>query len=193
MAVSGAPASPLDKSVVNATTSTIPVSTFIYTLRAMLESIAVDSSDTMSRVAHLGEQVGRRTVGLAVANDRSNQAQFRDLTTEEATRFVATVMWKRWFDHPAYKNFNHANYNYIEDDVSIIPLALCAELNHNSSEGMSFVAGMIKGALEACGFNCEVNAVVHIPEKPTEKAQTQFGIQWAPVVLQRDRRRLLQQ
>lgn len=190
MAASAPLVSPLDKPIINPTPATIPVATMIYALRAFNESLVSDEAGIV-RVGYLGQQVGRRMVGLAIANDRSNQAQFRDLTTEEATRFIATVMWKRWFDRVAIRQFKHANYNFIEDDVSIIPIALSTNLTNDNCEGMSFVSGMIKGALEACGFNCEVHALVS--EEPNKPSVSQFGIQWAPVVLQRDRRRLLQQ
>lgn len=178
--------SALDRPLANPNSQTVPASTFIYLLRSIVE-ISTGGDDKEDRIYRLGQQVGRRTVGLAVANDRTNQAQFRDLTTEEAARFVATVMWKRWFDHPAPQCFKHANFNLIDDELPIIPLHV--KDNGVTCEGRPFVAGMIKGALDACGFNCEVTFTDTSPttDKPPV---TQFVIQWAPVVLQRDRRRL---
>jgi len=148
-------------------------------------SPAPDHTAWESRLAALGAQVGARSVGLALVNEGPH-LKHRDVTTDDVTKFVATVMFKRWFDRPAPRHgAAERAIHYIEDEEPLIlplrpPTADFGDFHYGS-----YIAGMIRGALEAAGFPATVQALY--PLDPPN-ATTQYVIQWHDSVLERERR-----
>lgn len=188
-------ASPLDKPVRDEQVQggvprvSLPLAVYFFndlahTLQAMPPK-ATTNVEWEARLSKLGATVGVRTLGLAVMNyPPTYKNPTRDTTTDEIVKFIATVMWKRWFDRPAGQHFPSNNDHYIEEEEPML-LPLRPDGSGDLHFG-AFTAGMIKGVLDSCGFPAIVSAL-YVDEK-RDVNRTQYLIHWAPVVIERERR-----
>jgi hypothetical protein len=185
-----APPSALDRNVRD-DGGRVSVASYVYLFNEMAAlsrttpSDAADNSQWESRLAELGASVGVRTLGIAALNDP--HVKHRDLSTDDIVKFVATVMWRRWFDRPAsrYASAEGGIHFVNDDEPAFLPLRPPESENSDFHYG-SFVAGMVQGVLGACGFPATVSALYI---NPSPSAATQFLVQWDASVLERERRK----
>jgi hypothetical protein len=166
-----------------AATRPVPVTTFKALFHSIAETLQRPSPATAGpwepRLNALGQHVGRCMLAQWEPTGKNVDAK-RMLTTDEAINFVATEMFIMWFGAKPDTHFRGADddlNHYINADVPFI-----TQRTTHGHYG-AFVAGMIKGVLDACGFLCEVTA--YYSEETGVK--TQYMISWAPSVIQRER------
>lgn len=196
------PPCPLDKPVredprkVSASAFTYLYIEMIHRLRSKPTPV-LNIGEWEERIAKLGAEVGRRTLGLAIAaeGEMGRDTKRDNTNTDDVVKLVATVLWKRWFDRPATKWASEPSdgVHYINDESPLLfPLRPDMEELGSFHYGI-FIAGMVKGVLEACGFEAEVMAIYLRGNDPAEQQRTadamnpgtQYYIQWSKKVLER--------
>ena len=170
----------------------VPLHSFVHlfngaaaTLRSVPRSLG--HSEWEARMSDLGQAVGRRALTLTDATTPRMQSP------DEAGIFVANILWKQWFGAPAKDHFagQDGGSYHLNEDLAFLWQRPDPDPRKEAHEQLhlgAFVAGMIKGALDACGFLCDVSATYVEPASPTA-ASTQYSIHWAPSVLRRHGRK----
>ena len=183
--------------------ATVPLYSFIYLFNGIANSLKRNHPGGPAweqRLSTLGQRVGRCTLPQAVQQippEKGEQTATvdRPTTPEEAAKFVGKVMFKYWFGAKLDDKFIfHVEDCWVIQDDSPMICSLRPEFpNHKNLNVCAYVAGMIKGVLDAYGFPCTVLAA-YVHDGDDEKSQlstaTQYQINFAPVV---DRRRRFQQ
>jgi len=145
-----------------------------------------------SRLAAIGTGVGSRTLQLAAIRDPVTYRQ-RQLKVEEMLSFLSQRVWARWFGVAASLRRSPGTESYLIVDENLLvtrhihPHRDTVEQVEDGSQictlgYSSFVAGMIKGAMESCGFGCKVETGHYLPNKAV------FQVTFNEQVWQRERR-----
>ncbi|CCW69503.1 unnamed protein product [Phytomonas sp. Hart1] len=144
-----------------------------------------------SRLTSLGVHVGARLVMMSFLLN-SAEHQRRPLTALAALKIIQERLWPRWFGRQADEIQREANSDrfFIFDANPLVLRYVHASPDYLDSEGhwnvnyASFMGGIIQGALQSMGFDCEV-LTYHQPE-PSKPHQSLFVIDFARQVCVRE-------
>lgn len=127
------------------------------------------------RLTNLGAHVGTRLMLLFSSEEglgnRFGSPVSRPTTVEGALRHLTVDLWKLWFGRAADDVQRESNSNrfFVLDSAPMVLEFVDASPDYMDREGRwtvnysSFMGGVVKGALTALGFECEV-LTYHQPE-----------------------------
>ncbi|CCW62167.1 unnamed protein product [Phytomonas sp. EM1] len=144
-----------------------------------------------SRLTSLGVHVGTRLVMLSFLRD-SSELQRRPLTALAALKLIQERLWPRWFGRPADEIQREANSDrfFVFDANPLVLRYVNPSPDYLDNEGhwnvnyASFMGGIMQGALQSMGFDCEV-LTYHQPD-PAKPHQSLFVIDFAKHVWVRE-------
>lgn len=149
--------------------------------------------DVERRLTGLGSHVGARLMMLFGAQQNHHYQQQHPTTVEGALRFLTTELWTLWFGRQAddIQRESHSDRFFLLDSDPMVltfvdpsPDCVDREGRWNVNYG-SFMGGVVKGALGALGFDCEV-ITYHQPELGRPH-QSLFVVSFDSNVLDRER------
>jgi hypothetical protein len=140
-----------------------------------------NSLDLEGQLERLGEPVGVRVYELCVFRDRSGK---RDVKLLQILQFLHTNLWKTLFGRPAdgIERSTESEDEYMIADKSPLVnrfISMPRDMQHLNCA--AYVAGILKGALDAAGFPAKVTA-------HTVEDRTVYLMKFEQSVIEREKR-----
>ena len=150
--------------------------------QSRIESIA----DLESKLESVGHSIGLRVLELLIHREKASRREIRLIG---ALQFVSTVVWQSLFNKGAdslERSMENTDEYMIHEATPLTNQFVSVPREMGQFNCAAFIAGIIRGVLDASGFPCQVSAHNADDGSGSSSGKSVFLIKFAPEVMVRE-------